>query len=129
MSPRLVIPAAVSVNATLGRRAPEVLAQEHVDEKVDMWAMGVVMWVLLTGRHPFDSNFDLSEEELTRRVIHEDPDFKVRYMRSKYVADGGGFVGPSCVEAACDCGTDTGAFSAWKLSRFTSSSSFSLNGF
>lgn len=74
----MVNPAVVFVIATLGRRAPEVLAQEHVDEKADMWAMGVVMWVLLTGRHPFDSNFDLSEEELTRRVIHEDPDLKVR---------------------------------------------------
>ena len=27
--------------------APEVLARESVDEKVDMWALGVVMWGLL----------------------------------------------------------------------------------
>lgn len=59
------------------RSAPEVLACQDVDEKVDMWALGVVMWVLLTGRHPFDTEVDLTEEEVAWRVVNEDPDLRV----------------------------------------------------
>lgn len=58
--------------------APEVLARQSVDEKVDMWALGVVMWVLLTGQHPFGANSDLSEAEVARRVAEVEPDQKVR---------------------------------------------------
>lgn len=61
-----------------GGSAPEVLAQQSVDEKVDMWALGVVMWVLLTGSHPFGANSDLSEAEVARRVAEVEPDLKVR---------------------------------------------------
>lgn len=57
--------------------APEVLARQSVDEKVDMWALGVVMWVLLTGQHPFGANSDLSEAEVARRVAEMEPDQKV----------------------------------------------------
>lgn len=58
--------------------APEVLARESVDEKVDMWALGVVMWIMLTGQHPFGANSDLSEAEVARRVTEVEPDLKVR---------------------------------------------------
>eukprot|EP00903_Cladosiphon_okamuranus_P008825 g8452.t1 len=59
---------------TAAYSAPEVLAGRSVDEKVDMWALGVVMWVLLTGRHPF--GVDLSEKEFARRVAEVEPDLK-----------------------------------------------------
>lgn len=65
-------------DCTLAYSAPEVLACQDVDEKVDMWALGVVMWVLLTGRHPFDTDVDMSEEEVAYRVTHEEPDLRVR---------------------------------------------------
>ncbi|CAN0498359.1 unnamed protein product, partial [Laminaria digitata] len=58
--------------------APEVLTRQAVDEKVDMWALGVVMWVVLTGRHPFDANVNLPEEEVARRVAEQEPDLRVR---------------------------------------------------
>lgn len=60
-----------------------MLARQPVDEKVDMWALGVVMWVLLTGRHPFGANSDLSEAEVARRVAEVEPDLKVRSKRGR----------------------------------------------
>ncbi|CAN0223392.1 unnamed protein product, partial [Discosporangium mesarthrocarpum] len=61
---------------TTAYSAPEVLTQGHVDEKVDVWALGVVMWVLLSGRHPFDTSRGLGEEEVARRVTSEEPDLQ-----------------------------------------------------
>ena len=58
--------------------APEVLTRQAVDEKVDMWALGVVMWVILTGRHPFGASVNLSEAEVARRLSEQEPDLRVR---------------------------------------------------
>ncbi|KAH7814677.1 putative Protein kinase domain [Monocercomonoides exilis] len=33
--------------------APELLSREHrYDEKIDIWALGMIMYQMLTGRHP-----------------------------------------------------------------------------
>lgn len=63
------------------RSAPEVLAYLPVDEKADMWAVGMVMWVLLTGQHPFDSNGDLSEGKVAGRILFVDLDLNVGKLR------------------------------------------------
>lgn len=36
--------------------APEIWEQTPYDEKVDIWSLGVVMYYLLTGYHPFDGD-------------------------------------------------------------------------
>ncbi|CAM9788059.1 unnamed protein product [Ectocarpus sp. 12 AP-2014] len=63
---------------TAAYSAPEVLSRQSVDDyrQVDIWALGVVMWVLLTGEHPFGAHSDLSEAELARRVAEMEPDLK-----------------------------------------------------
>ena len=58
--------------------APEVLARGAVNEKVDMWALGVVMWVLLTGKHPFVESSDLPVEDLIRKVTEGELNLRVR---------------------------------------------------
>jgi len=42
---------------TLAFAAPERLSDNCVyTEKVDMWAAGIVLFMLLVGSHPFESN-------------------------------------------------------------------------
>lgn len=40
---------------TLAFAAPERIFDRHIyTEKVDMWAAGLLLFMLLTGHHPFD---------------------------------------------------------------------------
>jgi len=61
---------------TLAFAAPERLAEDcRYTEKVDMWAAGIVLFMLLTGYHPFDttsSTVKLIEQIMRGREICED---------------------------------------------------------
>lgn len=47
---------------TMAFAAPERLRDNLVyDEKVDLWAAGIVLFMLLVGSHPFDFNGSLSK--------------------------------------------------------------------
>jgi calcium/calmodulin-dependent protein kinase I len=46
--------------------APEILAHHPYDKKVDMWSIGIIAYLMLTGKFPFD---DLKEQEIVRQIL------------------------------------------------------------
>ncbi len=46
-----------SVTGTLKYKAPEMIAGGGYDQKVDCWAIGVMLYELVTGKTPFESEY------------------------------------------------------------------------
>lgn len=49
--------------------APEVLRAQPFGTAADMWSLGVVMYILLSGVHPFDLTGDADDDDVQRRVL------------------------------------------------------------
>jgi len=54
--------------------APEMVKNERFDEKVDIWALGCVLYIMLCGTHPFDPQGDATEAQILARVAKGDYD-------------------------------------------------------
>ena len=56
--------------------APEVIEKKPYTPEVDNWTLGVLMFILLAGYHPFDVWGNTPEPELLRKVVDVDYNFK-----------------------------------------------------
>jgi serine/threonine-protein kinase len=77
MSPTMTSPALVTGAAVLlgtaGYMAPEQARGRTIDKRADIWAFGVVLYEMLTGRRAFDGD---SVTEVAGAVIHKEPDWR-----------------------------------------------------
>jgi serine/threonine protein kinase len=73
---------------TISYAAPEVLLGEYYDRSVDLWSLGVVTYLLVSGTLPFD---DDSEDLILERVINNEPDYQSPWI-SKISKDGRDFI-------------------------------------
>lgn len=55
--------------------APEVLQDGFVSPAMDIWSLGCILYILLSGRHPFDLSGSSSEEQIIARATSEQLSF------------------------------------------------------
>jgi serine/threonine protein kinase len=52
--------------------APEIVREEKYDEKVDVWSVGVIAYILISGRPPFRGK---NKNEIFESIKHHDVTF------------------------------------------------------
>ncbi|HUF35527.1 MAG TPA: serine/threonine-protein kinase [Gemmatimonadales bacterium] len=55
---------------TAAYMAPEQIGGDEVDGRADLWALGVVLYEMLTGRQPFRGEHEIS---IAHAIVHEEP--------------------------------------------------------
>ncbi|KAG7364185.1 Ser/Thr-protein kinase [Nitzschia inconspicua] len=66
------LPQPIAENGTTGYWAPERFKGQQFTPAVDIWAVGVILYIMLMGFHPFDMNCDRSDDEVAI-AIQENP--------------------------------------------------------
>ena len=57
---------------TLTYCAPEIIIDEPYSKAVDLWSLGIMTYLMVTGKLPFNSE---DENEIARQVVYDDPDY------------------------------------------------------
>jgi serine/threonine protein kinase len=67
---------------TISYSAPEMVEAKHWDHAVDLWAVGVLLFVLLGGYMPFDPSNSIHDKKVCDRILRAKP---------AYTKDSGGY--------------------------------------
>ncbi|KAH8858433.1 Calcium/calmodulin-dependent protein kinase type IV [Schistosoma japonicum] len=59
--------------------APEILISRRYDKSIDLWALGVLLYIMLCGNSPFKSK---TGSDLYRAILHNDIDFEFGHWKS-----------------------------------------------
>ncbi|EQC40625.1 CAMK protein kinase [Saprolegnia diclina VS20] len=59
----------VPITGTPAYCAPEAFTKQSVGPEADMFALGIVLYILLCGSHPFDTFNTLSDQEIGKRIV------------------------------------------------------------
>ncbi|KAF1331165.1 Camk protein kinase, partial [Globisporangium splendens] len=65
----------ISLSGTRCYWSPEVLQRQEMTPAMDMWSLGCVLYILISGRHPFDIMGSSSEEQIVHRIATESVSF------------------------------------------------------
>ena len=65
---------------TLSYVAPEVLLELPYNKSVDLWSLGVITYLILTGCLPFDDEH--SEKEIARKTIYDSVPFPFYFWKN-----------------------------------------------
>jgi serine/threonine protein kinase len=69
--------ACAPVGITPAYSPPEVLDKNNANSTMrpsqDMWALGIILYIMLTGLHPFDLNGNATDEEIEEHVLSGKP--------------------------------------------------------